>query len=48
MKTERKAKIARFRLISKGASMRSEEDVLGSYTGCPREGEQPMQDADDL
>lgn len=23
-------------------------DVNGSYTGCPTDGEQPVQDADDL
>lgn len=23
-------------------------DVLGSYTGCPMDGERPVQDADDL
>ena len=34
----------------KGADMRSEGDVLGSYTGiCPKnEEERPIQDADDL
>ena len=34
--------------LKRGAKMRSEEDVLGSYTGVPQEGEVPEQDADDL
>lgn len=36
--------------LAKGAKMRSEEDVLGSYTGVvPNEShELPVQDADDL
>ncbi len=34
----------------KGASMRSDKDMLGSYTGVSAENEyeQPVQDADDL
>lgn len=36
--------------LKKGAKMRSEEDVLGSYTGTclDNEYEKPVQDADDL
>ena len=26
----------------------SDSDVLGSYTGTPKDGEMPIQDADDL
>ena len=33
--------------LAKGAGMRSEEDVLGSYTGIADDGK-PVQDADDL
>ena len=29
-------------------SRRSNSDVLGSYTGTPKDGGQPTQDADDL
>ena len=37
-------------LGKKGAAMRSEKDMLGSYTGVSAENEyeQPVQDADDL
>ena len=34
--------------LGDGAGMRSEEDVLGSYTGVPAEGGVPEQDADGL
>ncbi len=36
--------------LTKGADMRSEEDVLGSYTGIngADKREKPVQDADDL
>ena len=34
--------------LRKGADMRSEEDVLGSYTGIGKNREDPTQDADDL
>ena len=36
--------------LVKGAGMRSEEDVLGSYTGVNADdaSETPVQDADDL
>lgn len=38
------------RSLKKGASMESEEDSLGSYTGVntDNEYEKPVQDADDL
>ena len=38
------------RSLQKGADMKSEEDVLGSYTGICTEDcyEKPVQDADDL
>lgn len=38
------------RSLCKGADMKSEEDVLGSYTGICTEDdyETPVQDADDL
>lgn len=38
------------RSLQKGADMKSEDDVLGSYTGICTEDryEQPVQDADDL
>lgn len=29
-------------------SMQSNSDVLGSYTGTPKDGGEPTQDADDL
>lgn len=29
-------------------STRDNSDILGSYTGTPRDDEQPVQDADDL
>ena len=34
--------------LEEGADMRSEGDALGSYTGVPRDGGLPRQDADDL
>ena len=37
----------RRRTLKEGAKMRSEDDLLGSYTGVPDEGD-PVQDADDL
>lgn len=34
--------------LENGAKMRSDEDVLGSYTGTCDDHGQPVQDADDL
>lgn len=50
MKDNRRRKVIRARIapIIRKQARHEHSDVLGSYTGTPRDGGEPVQDADDL